>query len=284
MSPAKTKRYDIIHSLDKGLHLLEVIQQADRPASLQQLWQQLKWDKATIYRLLTTLEKRGYIHRNPETREYSLGIKIYGLYDSLIRQLDLQQISRPYLARLVRETGHSAHLAVSAGKCIVFIDRLLGSETLSVNTQIGAIEPLHCTALGKAYLAYVDPDELDTLLETPLTRFTPTTIVERDAIETELAAVRENGFAVDDEEYSSGIRCVAGAILNQEHVPVALIGVSGPKNRITDRCMQDFGQLVRSTSLEISLKFGYGIGMNDEGVETENDHRSVSAADPSLHP
>ena len=143
------KDNSIIYSLDKGLFLLETIEQAAQPISLQELWQTLKWDKSTIYRLLVTLEKRGYIHRDPKERKYSLGMKIYALYDSLIRKLDVQQITKSHLALLARRTGQTAHLAVAVGSCIVFIDRAVGSEILSVNTQIGAMEPLHCTALGK---------------------------------------------------------------------------------------------------------------------------------------
>ncbi|TVQ35347.1 MAG: IclR family transcriptional regulator [Spirochaetaceae bacterium] len=272
-SKTSAKRYDIIHSLDKGLYLLEVIEEAGHPVSLQYLWQRLKWDKATIYRLLTTLEKRAYIHRDPETREYSLGIKIYALYDSLIRQLDLQQISKPYVVRLAQETGHTAHLAVAVGNRIVFIDRVVGSGILSVNTQIGAMEPAYCTALGKAYLAYIDSNDLPDLLEEPLTRYTPNTLVDLGDIACDLAKVRRRGFAIDDEEYSSGIRCIAAAILNQVHAPVAMIGVSGPKNRINLRAMRECGELVRDASREISRKFGYGIGLDDQ-------QRGATAAAP----
>jgi len=256
----KKKDPTIIYSLDKGLFLLETIEQAARPIGLQELWQALKWDKATIYRLLVTLEKRGYLHRDPVDRRYSLGMKIYALYDSLIRKLDLQQITKSSLAHLAKRTGHTAHLAVAVGNCVVFIDRAMGSEILSVNTQIGAQEPLHCTALGKAYLAYVEADQREDLLRGPLERFTPKTIVSKRGMQHELAAIRERGYAVDDEEYNEGILCLASPILNSQELPIAMMGISGPKNRIGAGRVGEFGLLISRNALEISRKFGFEVG------------------------
>lgn len=253
------KDNSIIYSLDKGLFLLETIEQAAQPISLQELWQTLKWDKSTIYRLLMTLEKRGYIHRDPKERKYSLGMKIYALYDSLIRKLDVQQITKSHLVLLARRTGQTAHLAVAVGGCIVFIDRAVGSETLSVNTQIGAMEPLHCTALGKAYLAYVEPEKLEELLPGPLEKYTPRTIVSSRGLQKEMAAIRGRGYAVDDEEYNDGILCIASPILNAHGLPVALLGVSGPKSRISEARVGEYGRMIRKHAMEISNTFGFGV-------------------------
>lgn len=252
----------IIQSLDKGLFLLEIIEQGAHPYTLQELWRELKWDKATIYRLLSTLEARGYVRRHPESRRYSLGIKIYALYDSLVRHMDLQQTIRPYLAALVRQTGQTAHLAVPAGSRIVFIDRAVGSDILSVNTQIGAAEPLYCTALGKAYLAFCEPRQRDELISGSLRRFTPKTLVSRSKLVEECERTLRRGYAVDDEEYIEGIRCLAAPVLNAQAVPVALLGISGAKDRILGKTIREYGETIRKVSLEISAAFGYGVGTN----------------------
>ena len=111
----------IIQSLDKGLYLLEVVEQANRPITLGELWSKLRWDKATIHRLLATLERRGYVLRDRETKQYSLGLKIYGLYNSLKRNLDIQGITKPFLLQLAEMTGESAHLAVVVEKYLDLI-------------------------------------------------------------------------------------------------------------------------------------------------------------------
>lgn len=249
----------IIQSLDKGLHLLETIELSNTPITLQQLWVKLKWDKATIYRLLTTLENRGYIHRDESTKGYRLGFKIFGLHNSLVSKLDLQQITKPHLFSLVRKTGESAHLAVPVGTSIVFIDRASGSESLSVSTQIGRQEPMHCTALGKAFLAFIQKEELPKYLGNSLERYTERTIVNKNELKAELKKIREKGYALDNEEYIENIRCIGSPILNQNGLPIAAVGISGPKIRISLKKANEFGVILQKTALEISKFFGYTI-------------------------
>lgn len=113
------KSNQIIRTLDKGLYLLEVIEQEYEPVNLTTLVNKLKWDKATVFRLCSTLERRGYIQKDPDTKCYSLGLKIYGLYDSITRNLDMQKIIRPYLNRLVKRTGETANLALVLEKVLL---------------------------------------------------------------------------------------------------------------------------------------------------------------------
>jgi DNA-binding IclR family transcriptional regulator len=255
--PKKKSISGINQSLDKGLHLLEVVQQFRYPVTLRQLWASLRWDKATIFRLLRTLEYRGYISRNSEQKTYTLGLKIYGLYDSLIRELDVQQIARPLLEKLVNETGQTAHLAVVLDKSVVFIDKVVASEMLAVNTQVGSRQPMHCTALGKATLAFVDEPEIVKYLEVPLCRYTPKTICTLEGLAAELNRIRRRGYAIDDEEYIAGVRCIASPIVNQHGEPVAVLGISGPKGRISMREPNKYGGLIRRYSRDISKRLGY---------------------------
>jgi DNA-binding IclR family transcriptional regulator len=247
----------IIQSLDKGLYLLEVVEQANRPITLGELWSKLRWDKATIHRLLATLESRGYLLRDQKTKQYSLGLKIYGLYDSLKRNLDIQRITKPYLLQLAETTGESAHLAVVVEKYVVFIDRYSSSEILSVNTQIGAREPLYCTALGKAYLAFQEENALEKLFPEELEAYTQRTITSIPKLKRHLDRIRQTGYAVDDEEYIDGIRCTAAPVLNEFKAPIAMIGISGPKHRLTDGKIEEFGEVIKATALKISLHCGY---------------------------
>jgi DNA-binding IclR family transcriptional regulator len=253
----RKKGTSIIQSLDKGLYLLEVVEQAGSPSTLQQLWEKLRWDKATIYRILSTLERRGYISRNSKTKTYTLGMKIYGLYDSLVRDLDIQQIARQYLERLVEQTGQTAHLAVVLENSVVFIDKVAGSEVLSVNTQVGAREPMHCTALGKAFLAYVEEQDLKSYLKLPLEKFTPNTITTLAGLKTELNRIRKKGYAFDNEEYVAGVRCISCPILNQYDAPVAMLGISGPKSRISLKDSTENARIIKDFALEISKRLGY---------------------------
>ena len=254
---ASTRDTHIIQSLDKGLFVLELIEQVGHPIGLSELKQKLGWDKATVHRILATLERRGYILRNPSTKGYSLGLKLYGLYDSLVRNFDIHEATRPLLVEVARETGESTHLAVAVGKEIVFIDQIPSSEVLSVNTQIGARQPLYCTALGRAVLARVPPAELTAYIPQPMAKYTAHTITRIADLRAALQIAREKEFAVDNEEFVDGIKCVAAPIVNDKGQPVAAIGISGPANRITVQNAERFGRFIRDAAAQISRRAGW---------------------------
>jgi DNA-binding IclR family transcriptional regulator len=253
--PAMRKDSRIIHSLDKGLFLLEIVEEAERPLSLHDLWLKLKWDKATVHRLLVTLERRGYLLRDSVTR----------LYASLTRNFDLQTVTRPHLEKVARETTETTHLAIPVGSDIVFIDRVGSREPLSVTTLIGAREPMYCTALGKAILAFVESAELKELVRPPLKRFTRKTATSLAELRRILKPVAAAGYAVDDGEYADGIRCIAAPILNDQGYPIAALGISGPAFRLPPEKVKRFGALVRDTGLAISRRAGYDPGPRVRG-------------------
>ena len=256
-SDKKIKDSQIIQTLDKGLYLLEVIEQEYAPINLTKLVSKLKWDKATIFRLCSTLERRGYIHKDPDTKCYSLGLKIYGLYDSITRNLDIQKIIRPFLNRLVKETGETANLALVLEKSVVFIDTVRSSNVLSANVHVGEREPLHCTSLGKSFLAYIDPMEIENHLEIPLPKITPSTIVSMDELREHLVETRERGWSFENEEFIIGMCCISAPILNQFNLPIAMISISGPKYRLPLKKVREYGVFISHLAGEISQWFGY---------------------------
>ena len=247
----------IIQSFDKGLLLLETIETSPSPVSLKDLALKLRWDKATIHRLLLTLERRGYLLRDQGTKRYTLGLKIFGLYDSLIRNFDIQQTTRPFMQKVAEQTGETTHLAVAVGREIVFIDRIASTETLFVNTQIGAREPLHCTALGRAILAFLPEEQLQELLPSPLVQYTPRTITGMAELRKALHKVKDRGFALDREEYVLGIHCIGAPILDHEGTPIAALGISGPRARIPLQKALGYGALIREAAKEISRRAGW---------------------------
>jgi len=257
----------IIHSLDKGLHLLETIEQANNPVTLKYLWEKLGWDKATIHRLLVTLEKRGYLIRNAKTKEYALGLKIFGLYDSLKRKLDIQQITRPFLREISEETGESTHLVVAVGMNIVFIDRITSAETLSVNTQIGSQEPMYCTALGKIILANLDFADLSDYVPKKMVKYTKNTLTNWVSLKKELKISKDRGYALDNEEYVDGIRCIASAIFNDVGAPIAALGISAPKYRFPDEKVEHYGHFINERADQISKQMGFVEESEQEAVE-----------------
>ena len=132
----------------------------------------------------------------------------------------------------MERTGECAHLAVPAQGKVMYIDQVESPVTLRVNAQVGTMNPLHCTALGKVLLAYGDLD-----IPSDLAPFTPNTITDPETLRRHLEEIRRLGFAVDDEEFDIGVRCIAVPVFDFRGKAVGAIGISGPATRMTSERM-----------------------------------------------
>ena len=247
-----------IQSLDKGLMLLELIEESRTPLSLQDIWLKLKWNKATIYRMLNTFQMRGYLIKNPASKTYTLGIKVLSLYNSFLSSFDIPQMVKPFLQRIVEETSEEAHIAVALDKRIVFIDRIKSPRMISTNSEIGLSMPLHATALGKVYLAYLDPELAMEKLDLPLKKYSKNTITDIDELLNSFKEIRRNGYALDNGEFEDDMRCIAAPVFKASKTPFAMIGISGLHSNLTPEICQKHGKFIRDISIEISSHIGFG--------------------------
>lgn len=223
--------------------------------------QALDVDKSTAFRLLSTLASRGFVVQDQDTRRYRLGLQIVELSRYVLDRIELRSLAKPWVKRLKQLTGESAHLAVLTDGRAVYIDQEESGATLSVNTEIGRQAPIHCTAIGKSLLAYLPPEDLDRLLgRMTLTRYTPRTITTLRELIPHLESIRERGYAVDDEEFDPGVRCVAAAIRDYRSKVIASVGISGPAIRVTLERIPELGASAMETADRISRLIGYREG------------------------
>jgi IclR family transcriptional regulator, KDG regulon repressor len=216
-----------IQSLARGLKILEAVAQARDGAAITDLAQQLGIDKGSASRLVQTLAQYGYAEKNPRTRRYHLGPKVVALSQALLSRMPLRNEAEPFLRRLVDETNECAHLGILAQGQVLYIHQAESPSVLRVNANVGTQAPLHCTALGKVLLAFGGapiPQELPS--------YTPRTITDAKILQMHLQQTRQQGYAVDDEEYDYGVRCLAAPVYALDKV-VGAIGISGPSNRMT---------------------------------------------------
>ncbi len=216
-----------IQSLARGLKILELLAATDK-VSITEVADQLNVDKASASRLMQTLANYGYAEKDRDTQRYRLGPKIVELSQSLLARMPFRDEAKPYLRELVAITNECAHLAIAAQGQVLYIDQVDSPATLRVNADIGHLAPLHCTALGKVLLAFGDVP-----LPTALTAHTPRTITDQGALKMHLEQVRRQGYAIDDEEYDYGVRCIAAPVYNLNGEMVAAMGISGPSNRMS---------------------------------------------------
>ncbi len=237
----------VVQSLQRGLAVLDFIAARGGPVRTSEVAQRFDIDKANASRLLKTLAEAGYAERSDD-RRYVLGGKMRG-DDG--RQLEgliaLRERTRSLLEGLVEASGECAHMAVLVGGKVWYLDKVSSPHVLRVDHPVGALAPLHCTALGKAFLAF-----LPTVVAGELARYTTSTIVDQARLAADLATARGQGYATDDEEFSPGVRCVAAPVRDAGGRMVAAVGLSGPTARIDLDRLGDLGRLVRDRSGELA--------------------------------
>jgi IclR family transcriptional regulator, KDG regulon repressor len=228
-----------IQSLARGLKILDLLGQASDGISITELAETLKVDKGSASRLVSTLARYGYAEKDEVTRRYHLGSQVVGLSRSVLTRLPLREAAKPYLRQLMERTGECAHLAVPAQGKVLYIDQVASPATLRVNAEVGTMNPLHCTALGKALLAF-GAVEIPHTLE----RFTSKTIKSKRTLQEHLAEIRRTGYAVDDEEFDPGVRCIAVPAFDFRGKALGAIGISGPATRITPQRLPQLADIV----------------------------------------
>jgi DNA-binding IclR family transcriptional regulator len=217
-----------IQSLARGLTILEILGQSPSGASVTEVADILGVDKGSASRLMSTLAKHGYSEKDPITRRYTLGPQIIKLSGSLLTRNPLYASAKPFLKQLMERTGECAHLAILAQGKALYIDQVESPATLRVNVRVGQMAPLHCTALGKILLAHSGAE-----LPVSLEAFTPKTITDPEALQQQLETVRQQGFALDNEEFDPCVCCIAVPVYDFSNRVAGAMGISGPATRLT---------------------------------------------------
>lgn len=240
-----------IQSLARGLVILDLLAQAENGMGTVEFAQHLGIDKSSASRLLHTLASHGYVEQDPDTRRYKLGPHVITLSRSVLNRMPLRDEARPYLLHLTQLTGECSHLAILSQGRALYVDQVESPSILRVETEVGTLSPLHCTALGKVLLAHT-PAALPTELPT----HTPRTITAEDTLHMHLKEVRRQGYATDDEEHVLGVRCVAAPVYSYAGRVVGAIGISGPSGRVTLENLPALTQQVIETANELSRRLG----------------------------
>ena len=253
---ADTGRYRI-QSVERAVAILNAFSAEEPELGVTELADRLDLHKSTVHRFLVNLEAAGLVERNRLTARYRLGLRIFELGGLVLQQMSLWDEALPFLEGLVRDSGETGHLAVLDGGEAVYIEKVEARKALRIPSAIGRGYPAHATSLGKLLLAHLTADARDLVLaERGLARCTPNTITGRDQLNTELDLIRSQGFAVDDEEYEEGLRCIGAPIVGHTGHVVAAIGIGGPVTRVTPRRVGELAELVMSAAASLSRRMG----------------------------
>lgn len=250
----------MVQSITRMFDVLEALAFADEELSLTRLQAQLQLPPPTLHRLLHALVERGYVEQNGDSRRYGPGLKILEIAEAAKRnsRFDLCRVVRPFLQRLTDDSGESSNLVIRHNSRIVYVEQVPSPRSVRMFTEVGHRAPLYCTGAGKAILSCLSSDQLNAYVATvQLDRLTPHTLASADDLMQEIVHIRRHGFAVDNEEFEAGVRCVAAPIVDSSGRVVAAISVSGPTTRMSFERAEELGPQISHMSALCSTQLGY---------------------------
>jgi IclR family transcriptional regulator, KDG regulon repressor len=267
MPVANLRTYNV-QLLDRAISLLDVLA-AESPHSLlpHEISQKSGLHKSTVHRLLSALQHHRLIEKDYKTGRYSLGLKLFELGVKAVPNVRLREYARPYLERLVFETGETAHLCVLVDHEILYLDKVESPKTIRIASSVGGKNPAFCSAVGKVMLADLPEAELNNLFQRhKLVAYTRHTIVTPAQYKVVLAQVRDNGYAVDNEEREEGLRCLAAPIRDHTGQVIAGMSVAGPAFRLSTNQDAIMAKLVMTIAGELSAALGYVADVEDKNL------------------
>lgn len=254
--PGNGGRYRI-QAIERAVAILNAFS-AERPEyGVTELAEELNLHKSTVHRFLVNLEAAGLVERSPRSGRYRLGLRILELGGLVMQQLSLWDEALPFLEGLVRDTGETGHLAVLDAGEAIYVEKVETSRALRIPSAVGRGYPAHATNLGKVLLAHQPEAKVQEIIAgRGLTAFTRHTIVDPGELAIELARIRDQGYAVDNEEYDEGLRCIGAPIMDHTGQVVAAVGVGGPVTRVTPERVDELSRLVMAAATGLSRRLG----------------------------
>lgn len=238
--------------LDRSVDLLEAMANAGGPVGVTELSRAIGSTKSATFRILATLEARGYVRRVPENGKYQLGLNLVRLGQSALGRIDLRSIARPVLDELHRRFNETVNLGVLSGGRIVYVDMVESDHGLRMAAQVGAHDYAHSTAIGKAILANLPEQQQEMLMEGPLPARTDKTLTTREALLNDIERIRVSGVSRDRGENEHGAYCFGAPIFDAQGHVAAAISISGPETRLNEEITEDVAVAVRTAAQEIS--------------------------------
>ncbi|MEQ9335539.1 IclR family transcriptional regulator [Thalassobaculum sp.] len=246
----------LIGSLRKGLEVIDCFAQRES-WSLTELTGHLGLNKATVFRILHTLQESGYLAKDEDTGRYRLGMRFYSLGTTAVRHEQLKWQALPPLMDLAESTGETVYVGIlyeGDAVCVQIVD---GTELVRMHSFVGKRSPAHASALGKVLLAHMPDAEVDAYAATyGLKRLTDNTITDPARFREELRRIREQGYALDAEEMTPGLRCIGAPITDHTGRPFATISLSAPADRMTPERIVALVPRIKAAAFDISRMLG----------------------------
>jgi len=247
----------ILETGDRILRLLDCFTEEHLEWGVTELSKELELNKSVVHRMLVTLENRNFLKQDPQTKKYSLGLKLFELGMIVSTQMDLLNIAKPIIHELSSKTNETTLIHVvndSKGLCVAIEESTLGVKSTS---QLGARVPLYAGAPTKVLMAYLTKEQINNIIDKGLETFTGNTIVDPDQLKKDLKTIREKGFNVSTGEIDFGSKAITFPIRNYKSEVIASISIVGPEFRMEDK-IDEYTYYCKEAAELISKKLGFG--------------------------
>lgn len=247
-----------VQSAERIFQVMEIL--ADNgEMGLMELSAALGLHKSTVHRLLMSLIYMGYAKQNEATQKYMLSYKVVSMAGKVLERTDILQVAKPYLERLSDISGEAVHLVQREENNILYIYKIEAKVgTIRMVSHVGMVHPMYCSGVGKAIMATLPEDEVKQIWnESIIEKKTDKTITDYAKMQEILEEVRENGYALDDEENEKGVRCIAACLYGHQREVKYAFSISGPTSRMTKERVKELSVDMLKVQEELSRELGY---------------------------
>jgi DNA-binding IclR family transcriptional regulator len=271
-----------LQTICRTLDTLEALGNASTPVGVTELASQLGLPKANVYRMLHTLESRGYVAQDPRDAKYSLGIRCFELGVQVTYSQALRAVASPHLRSLSETTEEIVHLALySTGGEVVYVEKIESLLPVAPKSQVGLRAPAFCVATGRALLAYQPMAEIESVLSSPLPRFTSHTINDPDELRALLEKVRAEGYATNKCSWREGVCGVAAPMRNHSGAVIASVGLCVPESRFSPSRVRFLTGKTLEAATAISVDLGFVAPPSVAGSLPTADREAAKQSSPT---
>ncbi|MBK1840097.1 IclR family transcriptional regulator [Azospirillum sp. YIM B02556] len=254
---AKAERGQVVQSLCRALNILTILGGNDGPMTLTELSEAANLSPSTTHRLLTTLQYERYVRFDQSARGWVVGVQAYMTGANFLKTRNLVDVARPRMRRLMEESSEIVNLAVEENGEALYLARVGGPRAAQVAVPQADRTLLHCSAVGKALLAGMPETKVQTIVtQRGMRQFTRSTLSSLPALYRDLTLVRTRGYALDQEERVSGLRCVAAPIFDENSRVMGALSLSGSSRRIEDARLRALGEMVKRAAAAVTQELG----------------------------
>jgi IclR family KDG regulon transcriptional repressor len=247
-----------VRSVERALAILQAFSFLRPELGLIEISNLVGLNKATTHRIISTLVDNGFVTQDPKTGKYKLGLKSFEIGQIAMSMMELRSVARPIVERLRDISEETVHVVVLDRGKVLYIDKVDSPRSIRMTSFIGQRVFPHSTAVGKVLLASLSDDEVVQICQrNGMPAQTPYTITSIEKLLDKLKKIRDNDFAVDDEENELGLRCLAAPVRDFAGKVIAAISISGPTTRVAMERVPELIEHLKNAALEISRQMGY---------------------------